>query len=291
MSKKFICGALMVLLMWAVGAGAGASTSRSSLPQATWLWDSTLIQKNPNGVLSFLQEERISLIYLHIDQNIPMKAYLEFNQAAAKQEIQVYALWGEPYWVTSVGRRESNSAKEWLRAYQKSAHENQKFVGIHLDVEPYLLPNWKNDQQKLVLAYQELIFDWVKEADKQHLTLGVDIPFWFNEIHWVKPSLSSWMIHHVDSLTIMSYRNYISGPNGVLEITRKDREYASKIGKNIFLALETEPSKEGNNISYASYPALHAAIRELEQKCESLAGISMHHLVSLKKLRENNLIH
>ncbi|MGC5326114.1 hypothetical protein [Brevibacillus sp. SYSU BS000544] len=284
--KNFTCTILVVLLLVSWGIRADAWKSSTPLQRATWLWDATLIQRESSAVLSFLRDEGIGLLYLQVDHSVPMEEYRTFINQATDQHILVYALQGEPDWVTSEGSAKSDSIMEWLHTYQQTSDQAEQFAGIHLDVEPYLLPNWNHEQKELVEEFQQLIVDWKVEALNGNLELGLDIPFWYDEIRLGNQSLAKWIIQQADTVTIMSYRDHIEGPNGVLRITQKEREYAAQIGKKLYLALETKPSSEANYISFKSYSALKQAVSELEQKASGVEGIGIHHYTSFRKLKE-----
>ncbi|MGD8192832.1 hypothetical protein ACQCN2_22970 [Brevibacillus ginsengisoli] len=278
----------IAIIVISVGVGIMAHSFMKSKPVllATWLWDASLIQKDPTGVISCLKDEDIRYLYLYIDRTIPMDQYRSFIRNASNEKIAVFALQGDPGWAMAEGRKKSDELKEWLIHYRRDVKEEEQFAGIHLDVEPYLLPDWKTNQTQIVVAYQSLIEGWKKEAMNYQQGLGLDIPFWYDEIKLPQQTLAEWIMDKADSTTIMSYRNFIEGPNGILGITSFEREYAEKKGKKLFLALETEPSHEGDHVSFDSYQVLKDTTDKLWEKGYGVKGISIHHYSSLMKLKK-----
>lgn len=278
----------MIIIVLSVGVVILMDSLGKSKPiqLATWLWDTTLIQKAPNQVISSLKEEGIRSLYLYIDRTIPMNHYREFIRNASEEHIEVYALQGEPNWATDAGEQKSSELRIWLNDYRQAAQQKEQFAGIHLDVEPYLLTEWKTHQMQVIVHYQKLINSWKREAMVYPQGLGLDIPFWYDEVRLSQQSLFEWVMDRVDSVTIMSYRNQVEGSNGILEITSSERNYAKATGKKLYLGVETEPSHEGEHISIDSYPALKQTLAELWGKVPEVEGISIHHFGSWSQLKE-----
>lgn len=180
---------------------------------------------------------------------------------------------------------ESETTMKWLEAYQANALPEERFRGIHIDVEPYTLSAWQQNKQVLIENYQQIIKEWSEFAKRQEIVIGVDIPFWYDEERIGQMSLFDWTQENVDTVTLMSYRNFVEGENGVLDITQYERKMSKKAGKPLYLALETEPSQEGPHVSFDSYAALMRAVEQLGPHLQDGQGIAIHHYQRYRHLQ------
>jgi hypothetical protein len=89
--------------------------------------------------------------------------------------------------------------------------------------------------------------EMLKKEDATGMVYGVDIPFWFDEDVPPMPlqynnqskDLSRHLIDLVDNVGIMDYRNFAGGMDGIITHGLGEVEYASKMGKKIYIGLET----------------------------------------------------
>ncbi|WP_053363280.1 hypothetical protein [Bacillus sp. FJAT-27251] len=224
-------------------------SGKKEYPLATWLWDTELIQHSPNEVLAFLKNQQVKALYLQVDPDLDKATYQTFIQKADEANIHVHALGGEPSWAQVQHRVHYREWQQWIKDYQAScSHSSQEFAGIHLDVEPYLLPGWTSEESGWKEGYQSLIKEASDFSNETGLLLGVDIPFWWDEIafenQYGKGFLAKWVMEHTDFVTIMAYRNYAKGSNGMIEITSSELKWAKELGKPVSIAVETLPQEE-----------------------------------------------
>lgn len=257
---------------------------------STWLWDTTRIEQDPAQLVKDIQEKRVNRVYLQINPEVPILAYQRFIKAASSSGITIYALDGGRTWATS-GQLDYEAFWDWVGRYQEEVAVDERFKGVHLDVEPYLLSNWKENQTKIVRAYEDMIKDAADRSKALQMTIGADIPFWFDEIDSIteSDSLAYSVIKMVDEVTIMAYRNKAKGENGFIELTKNERRWGSLLSTSIEIGLETMPSKEGKFISFASKG--ESTMMQEIQEMISIVGdkstrFSIHHFdswVNMKK--------
>ena len=158
---------------------------------------------------------------------------------------------GAPSWVSAEGSRSQDELFNWLHIYNKNSTESEQFSGVHLDVEPYLNNGWSLHQAQTIESYQTLIMKASEKASQLQLTLEVDMPFWFDEVQYNnefgKGLLADWVIDHVDSVTIMAYRD---AAKDIISIVEHEIAYASTVNKSIVIGVETGASEEGENITF-----------------------------------------
>ncbi|MWV45080.1 hypothetical protein GRF59_15760 [Paenibacillus sp. HJL G12] len=257
--------------------------------KATWLWNTERIRTNPQEILSFLSQNKVNLVYLQINIDIPVSYYKSFIKASGALGIRVQALDGAPQWGLESERYRITNFLSWVQAYQNEAAAAEKFCGIHVDVEPHVLTQWKTSQAEVVRQWQNNVLYMESEAEKLKLPLSADIPFWLGNYTAAdgKTSLSRFMISHYDSVTIMSYRDSATAINS---IATKELEDATALGKQAFAAVETKPSNEGDFITFYAKGADYmneqlVQLHELAKVNPSYAGIAIHDFDGWKDLK------
>lgn len=260
--------------------------------RATWVWNPWMLLEDEDEAINFLVDQHINKIYLQIDYDISLEVYRSFIEKTASKGIQTYALAGEEYWVSSKSVGYINELLDWLNMYQKAATSSQQFLGMHLDIEPYLNSSWETNQEGLIEIYQTLIQEGKTWAKNWDVPFEVDIPFWFDEIQYDnedgKGNLAEWVIQHTDSVTIMAYRD--NAPM-IIEIVTDEIEYAEKYGKAIVIGVETMRSEEIETVSFfeegteVMNEELNKVIQHYRQS-KAFNGIAIHHFESWKELFE-----
>ena len=257
---------------------------------ATWLWDTTQIKTALNSVLSFAEENDINVIYLQINRDVPIKDYQSFIHNASLTGIKVEILDGRPSWGLTESRQGLVDFINWIEKYQNEAKETEKFSGIHLDIEPHVLPEWKENRDEVVKQWQSNVNFLTSEAKRLDMKIGADLPFWLDKytIPGKDMKISSWMIRQYDSVTIMAYRDKASS---IYDAAYSELVEASALGKKVSIAVETNKSNEGDFITfYEEGPAYMAEqLKLVDQKANihsSYTGISIHDYSSWLKLTE-----
>lgn len=296
--KGFICG---IIALFVLGSQLGVigmnnkvhAIESSTLPEySTWLWDTVKIVHEREATLTFLEEKQVKHVYLQINRNINATYYKEFISEAASMNIKVYALDGDPNWGTT--SKGFTSFLSWVTTYQQGADVNEKFVGIHLDIEPYLSPLWTSNYKAAVNKYQNALIAASKTAKSLDISFAVDIPFWFDEMNYKnkhgKGNLAKWAIGLTDEVSIMAYRDKAVGPNGIIELVKYEMNLANTLNKKVNIAVET--MNLGNDGFLTFYEEGQAEMNtQLELVLNSYGnypsfnGFSVHHVGSWMTLK------
>ncbi|MBN8210678.1 amidase [Bacillus sp. NTK071] len=221
---------------------------------ATWLWDTRQIETKPNEILQFLEEKKVTDVYLQINRSVPHSSYHTFIENASMKRINVHALDGAPNWATSKGEIYQDRLFTWLEDYQMNATVAQQFKGVHLDIEPYLHSGWTNNYQRTVAFYQDRLSDGKARTVHLGLVFGVDTPFWFDEQSYNNRygigNLSEWVIQKADVTTLMAYRDRADGGNGIIALVGTEMTFAERNGKKVSIAVETGQTAEASYLSF-----------------------------------------
>ncbi|WP_456272923.1 amidase [Bacillus sp. AK031] len=284
--KKWIM-AVVLLFSFLLPGGAGFHVDAvSEQDRATWLWNPWMIVKDEAGTLDFLESKGLNKVYVQIDRDIAPSVYRSFIEKASSAGMKIYALDGAPDWVAPKGYINQDRLMDWLAIYQNGSSSQQKFSGVHLDVEPYLYTRWNTKRGATVKSYQALLVRAKNSADHLSLPLEVDMPFWFDEISYNniygKGLLAEWVISSTDSVTIMAYRD--SG-SLIIDLVRNEVEWAGKYSKSLVAGVETGKTDEGNNISFfeegESYMQTElGSVEAYYEDVQGFNGTAIHHVGS-----------
>lgn len=268
-----------------------------------WVWDARLImsEEGRSHLLAFSRKRRIGVLYLSAyDLRPPMdQHYRQFNRMAHRQGIQVHALAGDPRW----GKPQYHRVPlEWLQGVRRmnlSASMEERFDGIHTDVEVYLLSkSWKEHPEVLLGGYLDLNAKMAQAVKEGPLPMefSVDIPFWFDDdssyrILWngqVKLPAQH-VLDTVDAVTVMAYRNFAEGSDGTVHLVSLEMNYADRIGKKVTIGQETQENLYPAYVTFGgtSCRALHSEMEKIRGalgRRPSFGGFAIHHYESYKKL-------
>lgn len=258
--------------------------------RGTWVWDTTQIRNNAQDILSFAKANNINTIYLQMNRDIKIPEYKNFIRLARAQNIAVDIMDGRSAWGLTESREQIASFMDWIEAYQAQALANEKFAGIHLDIEPHVHPQWKINQSSVITQWQGNVNYIVDRAARMKMPVAADLPFWLDnyKIPGSTMAVSSWMIRKFDSITIMAYRDTAAA---IYNVAKDELIDAASVGKKISIAVETKQSKEGDFITF--YEEGDAYMEEQLKLVEKMAsahasfnGFSVHEYSSWKTLRK-----
>jgi hypothetical protein len=293
MSKKLAAAGTVLMVL--VQVCCGLTVSSEALVKATWVWDTTLIITEPTKIIEFAKQQNINLIYLQMDPSLKDASYSSFIKLAAAQGIEIHALAGDPHWVQTSEQANVKSFIKWVKDYNGRVSVKERFKGVHLDVEPYLLPAWKKNRSQLVELWMKTVTLYASEIKGSGLTSGADIPFWLDEIQTSNvagaPSLDEWMIDKLDQVAIMAYRNMAGSTNGIIALAAHENEAAKKLKKKIIIAVETLPSEEASYVSFykKGRAVLTEELKKVEQAMQSnpaFLGYAVHDYKGWRDLKK-----
>lgn len=242
----------------------------TDITNAMWVWlaeDILFNDKNQKELLDFCAERSVRELFFQILYEFGKKekkgrvacrllhpgAFQKFIANASRKNIRVHALEGYPDWVMRERHEEPLAFCRAVCDYNKSSRPEERFYGIHLDNEPYLMIAYKSPLRARILKeYIELndkLMRLVRENSS--MVFGIDIPFFFDQPDELsgemtgvpyrgktKPA-SEHLLDIVDNVGIMAYRDFAFGADGMIFHSRGEMEYAEKKGKKVFVGIET----------------------------------------------------
>ncbi|MDQ0300161.1 hypothetical protein J2S78_002608 [Salibacterium salarium] len=222
--------------------------------KATWIWDIENLDENHEDAVSFASNQGVNLIYLHVDlKEFSKKDFQSFIKKASKKDIDVYALGGDPNWALTKNQKSLDDFMSIVKNYNRQSSEEERFQGVHVDIEPYLLPDWKTDKEKVITQWMNNINHLTNQikADTE-LNVSGDVPFWINQVKIPGKNryVGDWMISTLDSLTIMAYRDRTDGENGIKGIVSPLVEQAANRSKSVVIAVNVIKTEEGSHTTF-----------------------------------------
>lgn len=238
------------------------------LRRVTWLWNTQpYLQdvRKQRELIAFLTQQGFDGIFVQIPHNsrqilhqkpsaLNMALWRPFLAVLHRHNIQVFALDGYKKYALPTWHSRVLEIVSRVIEYNQHVFPHEMFDGVHFDIEPYLLSSlWSSRRSWLMSHYLQLLLRIRNLVHRHNMTLGVDIPFWWDEkdpytqqifriafLGKTKP-LHEHVIDLADRIGIMDYRTEVFGADGVLTHAANELNYASQVKKQVLVGLETLP--------------------------------------------------
>jgi len=230
--------------------------TRTSIPvpgRAVWVWQSRVVTDTAWRAvfLDFARDKKLTAAYIYAYDLLPGQetALQEFLTLA---NFQVECLAGDPSWALTENHEDVLSFVRAVVAFAQTLPPGTNLVGVHLDVEPYVLPAWETDQAAVITQYLEMLDASHQALADSGLRLTVDTPFWFDTISAEYNGRTRPLNQHVqdiaDRVVLMDYRDTAEGDDGIIQHAAVEMAYATQIGRQVVIGVETndvapEPEK------------------------------------------------
>ncbi len=259
----------------------GNTTPDRLIHKSTWIWNTAELIAEPDrrdSLILALQSEGFDQVYLQLPDDrtqvgiqgeiIPDVAGLRPLVGALNAAgMSVYALDGYARYALPEYHRGVLSTVDRVIGYNCFVPENERFMGIRYDIEPYLLPGFHGPARDSILVhFLELTEAIAARTREAGLVFGVDIPFWYDAkgrysgepvwatFHGERKPVNHHVIDLVDEIAIMAYRTTAYGADGVIRHSAGELRYASEQGKVVLVAVETHPLPDEELIEIEGAP-------------------------------------
>ncbi|GIP56269.1 hypothetical protein J15TS10_00830 [Paenibacillus woosongensis] len=247
---------------------------RDEVVRGTYIWESGEVIRNSQDILEFAMEKQLNWLYVRLDLQQPFSAYSSFIKQAAAAGIEVHALGGTPTWAMEYELPRMMRLVNYVKDYNRAVEPDERFHGIHLDIEPYVLPEWRMDPQQIISEWTSNLDAFVTELRKDsNLEASMDLAVWLDKykVTGEDISLSKWMIDRMDHVALMAFRDSAEGSNGIVDVTKEEIAFAEELGKPIYISVEIKASHEGNHITFFEEGAAY-----MEEELAKLKGLLKH---------------
>ncbi len=259
-----------------------APTASPATSRGLWVWN----QPTPKTLVAFAQARGISQLFVSVPNALPTSSRLTWVRSVSKLAvpagIHLQALGGDPGWV-----EDPAAAVAW----QDAALSTGLFSGVHVDIEPWQLPAWGTDRAQVVRDYLAA-FDRLQAAAP--VPLEADVPFWL----WTLTTddgtpLDSAVLQRVDAVTVMSYRNTVTGPDSITDVAARTLTAGAAAGKPVRLAVETTYlGADATSVKQTFYGHTEASVNTalgqvdaVEAGSTAYAGMAVHDYAGYDALR------
>lgn len=258
--------------------------TRDPVVRGTYIWEAHEVVQNSREILDFAKEKNLNWLYVRLDLEQPYSSYSSFVKEAAEAGIEVHAMGGHPIWALEENRPRMLRLVNYVKNYNRAVEGNERFHGIHLDIEPYVLPAWKEDSQQVISEWTANLDAFVTELKKDsNLEASMDMAVWLDKykVTGQDISLSKWMINRMDHVSLMAFRDSAEGSNGIIAVSREEIAFADELGKPLLISVEIKESHEGDHITFYEEGAAYmeaelAKLPELLKDSTSYTGSIVH---------------
>jgi len=296
---------------------ATAAPAVHPLRKALWVWETAEILPDParqEGLVSFCRRNGVTDLFCQVpydykDDTIVLHHVAEqrsFNAAARAAGVTVHALDGAPDFVFARNHGRLFRLLDALDDFNRQGSPEGRYAAVHMDNEPYVLPEWKDPavRRELLTDFIALNRELRRRCNAADMAYGVDIPFWWDSsdaegkaaftVAGPKgdvPLLEA-LFPLIQNVGIMSYRERVTGVNGVVACCRTEFELGHRLGVSVFAAVElgTGPLVE-KGITFGCYPRSYFAgqLETLEYvlaRSVGCAGLAIHSYESYRTMEE-----
>jgi hypothetical protein len=241
--------------------------------RATWVWERPV----PDELLSWVRDRSVTEVFMSVGADLGPSGDHDWVRPLVEllhgQGVRVAALGGDKAWIGN-----PDPALAWQRAVVATG----LFDGVHLDLEVWDRADWPNIPAADVAAYLALL--GVLAADCP-LPLEADIAFHMHMVPTAtRDSLQTAVMRVVDAVTVLSYRNFVTGPDSITDISASARAEAQRLSVPCRLAMETkylgdDPVCRKQTFHGLGHEALQSAMTQVDTlvgSASSYAGIAVH---------------
>ena len=248
--------------------------------EATWLWQPMV---DPATMITFLRAWGVREVFVGVPWTGPDPTVVATATALREAGFAVSCLGGDPGWAEN-----PDLAGRWVT----QAVATGLFTGIHVDIEPWNLCDWR-DRENELLGGILLAVESVQQAAGElspgpgdHVPVDVDLPAWLAIDH---PVAFGRIAHAADRLTILAYRDRATD---ILAFAAAGRRQSTAARRAYRIAVETLPTREPHT-TFAD-DGIHILRRELTLLTTAMAddpdcrGLAVHDVIGWQELKARN---
>ena len=310
-----LCFAIAISVLVLCCVSVAPRRSAVAAPRAIWIWEDDAIRMLDEDealreIENFLDRQHISTMYLYADEyhgrNILMndpEKYRKLIANAHARGFKVFALLGSAYLRTEeyiLPEKRQAAVRMFgsvLDFNRDTTDASERFDGVNIDIEPYLLDDWSSARERRGRQYLDLSAEFMrmKAAVGSSLLVGPAMPFWFDgieDVEWKgqRRKLNEFVQDIYDYVAIMDYRNVAEGSDGIVSHAQDELDYADRMNKKVMIGVETlqtTPAKVTFFGKGAQYFEAQLALAEAAMtQHRSFGGFVVHHLKSYRVLVE-----
>lgn len=284
--KKAVLFGLLVFLAAGM-AGCGKIEQKQQEERTVrgmFSWNYKDIGKDRHkDTLLILDQLNINELYQDISEDLEEDEEDEFLEKAHEQQIDVYALFGDADWVMSK-QEEMWETLNWFIG--RNGKHKEKWDGVMLDIEPYLLEEWEEDPDEVMKNYLEVLRKARHRLAEAGLPMLLCIPYYYDDLGYGE-ELEMLVAELSSGIAVMNYNK--ADEAGQI---RREAELAFQYGKKCISVYELQPPGEYHLEEENTY--YHQGIEGVEDSWKSLEkvftsrklGMAFHYLNTIKEMMD-----
>lgn len=230
------------------GGTASAVASR-----AAWVWKPSRWRDGPEALLDDARARRVTRLFVSVTivggALTDELRFSAFVTSAHRAGIAVVAVEGDPGMALPAGRNVALGRLAALAAYQRRAVPAARLDGVQYDIEPYLLPAFAAEPERVVRGWAETL-DALAAADT---SFGLDLvlPFWLPNSS-AAPVILPAIARVAERVTVMAYRTTAAE---VMAVSEPLLTWGATAALPVYVALECGSLGDETTRTYASAAA------------------------------------
>ena len=216
---------------------AGAAPAPHTLDAGAWVWQPEAWRDGGDALVRSAAARGVKHLYITLviaaDEVEHRPELASFIRAAARANIAVEAVEGDPHMILREGLANALARARAIARYQEKAPAAARLAGIQYDIEPYALPDWGTKSVDHAAWSDAVIALAQAVGGPVHLVL----PFWIADepagLRFLRDVEAS-----VKAVTVMSYRTDSALAASLAEPLLR---WGGMAGKPVRIALEAGP--------------------------------------------------
>lgn len=254
--------AFSVTALSVVPAEPAFAAARPAPVRGMWVWQQAPVAE----VVAWAVAHDVRDVFVSFPTDTTdLSWYRSLKVRADAAHLTLAALGGDAGWAL-----DPSAASRWVAAVRRA----NLFAGLHVDVEPYVLPAWSTGRTALAQGYLRLL-DLLRATG---MPVEVDVPFWYSTV--VLPgggNLADAVLARVSRVTVMSYRSTVPS---LMDVAR-DMLTRARPGTSVRLAVETQQLADCPYCTFygTRESALTSALGDIDRQAAgyaTYAGIAVH---------------
>lgn len=258
-----------------------ASKEKRTLQRAVWIWNTSEIVKSATereNLIRFLTERKIGRLFLQNPTQFYQKwtkktfaslgSYRYLISTLKKNVMEVYALDGGPDYALPENHDKALAVLSNVIQYNQKVPPEERVSGVHYDIEAHVLAGFGGVRRLDYLASLLALYEKMTARLKgTGIALGVDIPFWLDSpdeltgrptaivFKGENKNVAAHVLDRVDYAVIMDYRTKVEEADGIVANAESELQYASNLGKPVFIGVETRPVPDQTLYRFSGSPS------------------------------------
>ncbi len=242
MKKKILAAVLLALATVAcIAAAVWFSEDKKPVPEvqstrALFSWSSSEVEDET--LFEIMKKANLNTIFQSFSSDYENNNS-SFLERAASEKITVYALTGSPEWALDKNGSSMIERVNRIAALNEKVPESDRVQGVIMDVEPYLLDEFKGNEEEIMESFILGLEAAYEKAKVRNLRFGVCIPYFYD--HWDLQDELDKIVKVSDFMLVMNYYR-----DKEIDHMSFEAELARKYEKEIMTIYELqEPGKYG----------------------------------------------